>query len=85
MAQDTASRVISGAVLDPTDREVPAATLKLARREAKGQAKVNATAAVINEMVSQQEKMMANMMSMHDHMMKGMGAASPDTHAGHHE
>ena len=37
---------------------------------AKGRAKVDATAAVINEMVSQKKQMMAKMMGMHEQMMK---------------
>ena len=58
---------------------------------AKGQAKVNAIAAVITEMVSNQKQMMAKMTTMHDQMMMGMKgtqaleAPSPDPHKDHHE
>jgi hypothetical protein len=47
-----------------------------AMNAAKGSAKTNAIAAVINEMVSQQKQMMASMATMHGHMMEHM--AHPD-------
>ena len=59
-----------------------------AMNAAKGRAKVDATAAVINEMVSQHKQMMAKMMGMHEQMMKGMKAGdekSTDAHKEHHE
>jgi hypothetical protein len=46
-----------------------------AMNAAKGAAKTNAIAAVINEMVSQQKQMMARMATMHSQMMEHM--ASP--------
>jgi hypothetical protein len=58
---------------------------------AKGRDKVDAMAAVINEMVSQHKQMMAKMMGMHEPMMKdmkgmkGMDDKSPDAHKEHHE
>ena len=61
-----------------------------AMNAARGQAKVNAIAAVINEMVSHQKQMMAKMATMHDHMMgmkdtKTDEAPSTDPHKDHHE
>jgi hypothetical protein len=62
-----------------------------AMNAAKGRPKVDAMAAVINEMVSQHKQMMAQMMGMHEPMMKDMkdmkGADSkaPDAHKEHHE
>jgi phage-related minor tail protein len=56
-----------------------------AMNAAKGGAKVDAMAAVINEMVSQHKQMMAKMMGMHEPMMKGMDGKSPDAHKEHHE
>ena len=47
-----------------------------AMNAAKGPAKTNAIAAVINEMVSQQKQMMAKMATMHGQMMEHM--AHPD-------
>jgi len=44
-----------------------------AMNAAKGNAKVDATAAVINEMASQRKQMMAKMTSMQDQMMTHMG------------
>jgi len=55
---------------------------------AKGHAKVDATSAVINEMVSQHKQMMAKMMGMHEQMMNGMKAGNEkmtDPHKEHHE
>ena len=55
---------------------------------AKGNAKVDATAAVINEMVTQRKQMMANMSGMEDQMMKGMkdmDGKSAGAHKDHHE
>ncbi len=59
---------------------------------AKGRDKVDAMAAVINEMVSQHKQMMAKMMmGMHEPMMKdmkgmkGMDDKSSDAHKEHHE
>ncbi len=62
-----------------------------AMNAAKGHAKVDATAAVINEMVAQQKQMMAKMMGMHDQMMMGMKKdkdvddKAPDAHKEHHQ
>lgn len=62
-----------------------------AMNAAKGRAKVDAMAAVINEMVSQHKQMMAKMMGMHEPMMtgvkdmKGMDDKSTDLHKEHHE
>lgn len=62
-----------------------------AMNAAKGRAKVDAMAAVINEMVSQHKQMMAKMMGMHQPMvtdmkdMKGMDDKSTDVHKEHHE
>ena len=59
-----------------------------AMNAARGHAKVDAMAAVINEMVSQHKQMMAKMMGMHEPMMqdmKGMGGKSTDAHKEHHE
>lgn len=56
-----------------------------AMNAAKGGAKVDAMAVVINEMVSQHKQMMAKMMGMHEPMMKRMDGKSPDAHKGHHE
>ena len=62
-----------------------------AMNAAKGGAKVDAMAVVINEMVSQHKQMMAKMMGMHEPMMKdmkgmkGMDDKSPDAHKEHHE
>ncbi len=59
-----------------------------AMNAAKGRDKVDATAAVVNEMVSQQKQMMAKMMGMHNQMMmgmKGMDEKSPEAHKEHHE
>lgn len=62
-----------------------------AMNAAKGRAKVDAMAAVINEMVSQHKQMMAKMMGMHDPMMKdmkgmkGMDDKSTNAHKEHHE
>ena len=65
-----------------------------AMNAAKGRDKVDAMAAVINEMVSQHKQMMAKMMGMHEPMMKdmkgmkgmkGMDDKSPDAHKEHHE
>jgi hypothetical protein len=58
-----------------------------AMNAAKGGAKVDAMAGVINEMVSQHKQMMAKMMGMHEPMMKGMkgmDGKSPDAHTEHH-
>ena len=52
---------------------------------AKGREKVEATAAVINEMVAQQKQMMAKMMGIHEQMMKGIDDKSTDAHKEHHE
>jgi outer membrane protein TolC len=76
---------------DDAERKAMDASLDLkvaAMNAAKGRAKIDATAAVINEMVSQQKQMMAKMMGMHEQMMKGMKAGnekSTDTHKEHHE
>jgi hypothetical protein len=61
-----------------------------AMNAARGHAKVDAMAAVINEMVSQRKQMMAKMMGMHAMMtgmmgMKGMDDKSTDAHKEHHE
>jgi hypothetical protein len=53
-----------------------------AMNEAKGKTKVDAMAAVINEMAAQRKEMMAKMSSMHDAMMMHMG--QPDATAGDH-
>lgn len=59
----------------------------VAMNEAKGKTKVDAMAAVINEMAAQRKEMMAKMSSMHDRMMMHMGqpAAAAGDHADHHE
>lgn len=62
-----------------------------AMNAAKGRNKVDAMAAVINEMVSQHKQMMAKMMGMHEPMMKDMKGMkdmddkSTDAHKEHHE
>lgn len=57
-----------------------------AMNTAKGRAKVDAIADVINEMVTQHKQMMAKMMGMRDPMMmKGMDNKSTDAHKEHHE
>ena len=56
-----------------------------AMNAAKGKEKVDATAAVINEMVTEQKQMMAKMMGMHEQMMKGIDDKSTDAHKEHHE
>src|SRR5690242_12221001 len=62
-----------------------------AMNAAKGRAKVDAMAAVINEMVSQHKQMMAKMMGMHEPMMKDMKGMkdmddkSTDAHKEHHQ
>ena len=60
-----------------------------AMNAARGRAKVDAMAAVINEMVAQHKQMMATMMGMHDPMMMkgmaGMDDKSTDVHKKHHE
>jgi hypothetical protein len=60
-----------------------------AMNAARGHAKVDAMAAVINEMVTQHKQMMTKMMGMHDPMMmkgmKDMDDKSTDVHKEHHE
>lgn len=73
------------------DMKTMEATLDMkvaAMNAAKGRAKVDATAAVINEMITQQKQMMAKMMSMHEHMMngmKGMDDKSKNDHKEHQQ
>ena len=59
-----------------------------AMNAAKGRDKVDAMAAVINEMAAQHKQMMAKMMAMHEPMMmkgmKGMDDKSTDAHKDHH-
>ena len=59
-----------------------------AMNAAKGSAKVDAVAVVINEMITHQRQMMAKMMSMHENMMKGMKGMddkSKDAHKEHQQ
>ena len=74
------------------DMKAMDATLDLkvaAMNAARGRAKVDAMAAVINEMVAQHKQTMAKMMGMHDPMMMkgmtGMDDKSTDVHKEHHE
>lgn len=73
------------------DMKAMDATLDLkvaAMNAAKGSAKVDATAAVINQMIAHQKQMMAKMMSMHENMMKGMKGMddkSKDAHKDHQQ
>jgi hypothetical protein len=56
-----------------------------AMNAAKGSAKVDATAAVINQMIAHQRQMMAKMMNMHENMMKGMKGMDDKSKDAHKE
>ena len=56
-----------------------------AMNAAKGSAKVDATAAVVNEMVTHHKQMMAKMMTMQGHMMNGMKGMDDKSKTDHKE
>ena len=56
-----------------------------AMNAAKGSAKVDATAAVVNEMVTHHKQMMAKMMTMQGHMMSGMKGMDDKSKTDHKE
>ncbi|HSU30834.1 MAG TPA: hypothetical protein VLJ11_06335 [Bryobacteraceae bacterium] len=56
-----------------------------AMNAAQGNAKIEAMAAVINEMVTQRKEMMTRMSGMHDRMMQGMNAMSDQSSHTHEE